>query len=373
LKSLPLAYANKIDNRQSAIGNNHHAPFPSSTDRRVYSRVAPLACCPLARVILTRVNEGPSRTLVIAVVGPTASGKSTLGIEIALKLNGEIINCDSVQVYQGIQIATAKVPFEERRGVPHHLIDFVSPHVNYTAGEWAREAVKVIDEIQSRGRIPILVGGTGFYLRALRQPFFPSPPTDEDLRKRLNEIRERHGPEHLHRILSRLDPAMAKTLYPRDWPRVQRSIEVVLQTGERMSAQKESRPEPHQSAQHLIVIALNPDRHELYERINRRTEEHFAVGLVDEVRELLAAGVPENSNALGAHGYRRVVEYLSDLRDLPGAIEQTKLDVRHYAKRQLTWFRREAGVEWFAGFGEDALLQEQVMSYLRSRLYTKTE
>jgi tRNA dimethylallyltransferase len=327
----------------------------------------------LARDILTHVNEAPSRNPVIAVVGPTASGKSTLGIEIALQFDGEIINCDSVQVYQGIQIATAKVPFEERRGIPHHLIDFVPPQVNYTAGEWARKAAETIDEIHSRHRLPILVGGTGFYLRALRQPFFPSPPTDEDLRRRLNEIRERHGPEHLHRILRRLDPAMATNLYPRDWPRVQRSIEVVLQTGQKMSFQKESRPEAHESAQNLIVIALNPDRQELYKRINRRSEEHFAAGLVDEVRDLLSAGVPANSNALGAHGYRRVVEYLNDLRDLPGAIEQTKLDVRHYAKRQLTWFRREAGVEWFVGFGEDASLQEQVISYLKNRLYTKTE
>src|ERR1041384_7496335 len=144
---------------------------------------------------------------MFAIVGPTASGKSTLGIEVALEINGEIINCDSVQVYKEIEIATAKVPLEERKGVPHHLIDFVSPNVNYTAGEWAREAAQKIEDIESRGRVPLLVGGTGFYLRALRYPFFVSPPTDESLRQRLTQIRERNGPEHLYRVLHRIDPA----------------------------------------------------------------------------------------------------------------------------------------------------------------------
>src|SRR5919106_690749 len=166
---------------------------------------------------------------MLAIVGPTASGKSTLGIEVALKINGEIINCDSVQVYQEIQIATAKVPVEERKGVPHHLIDFVSPNINYTAVEWAQEAARKIEEIESRGHVPLLVGGTGFYLRALRQPFFVSPQTDETLRRRLNSIRDRHGVEYLHRILRRLDPKAGAEFYPRDWPRVQRAIEVYLQ------------------------------------------------------------------------------------------------------------------------------------------------
>src|SRR5215217_4495556 len=160
---------------------------------------------------------------MFAIVGPTASGKSTLGLYIALQINGEIINCDSVQVYKEIQIATAKVPVDERQGVPHHLIDFVSPNINYTAVEWAREATKTIEEIESRGRVPLLVGGTGFYLRALRQPLFVSPPTDESLRKRLTRIREKHGPEHLHRLLNRIDPNAGRQLYPRDWPRVQRA------------------------------------------------------------------------------------------------------------------------------------------------------
>lgn len=310
------------------------------------------------------MTEGNPNRPILAVVGPTASGKSTLGIALALKLQGEIINCDSVQVYREIQIATAKVPLSERRGVPHHLIDFVSPHINYTAGEWAREANEKIAQIEARGGISILVGGTGLYLRALRNPFFPSPPTDNGLRLRLNELRERRGPEYLYRVLKRLDPASSLALFPRDWPRVQRAIEVRLQTGKPMSSQKASRPQPPEAAHRMRVFALNPPREELYRIINQRTEEHFRAGLVDEVKALLDKGVPANSNALGAHGYRRVVEHLRGERDLSSAIEQTKLDIRHYAKRQLTWFRREAGVEWFEGFGNEVDLQKQVFGAL---------
>ncbi|MEK6278849.1 MAG: tRNA (adenosine(37)-N6)-dimethylallyltransferase MiaA [Acidobacteriota bacterium] len=311
------------------------------------------------------MSSTESRNPVIAIVGPTASGKSTLGIEVALRLRGEIINCDSVQVYQDIQIATAKVPIHERQGIRHHLIDFVPPAINYTAGEWAREAAAKIDEIEGRGGMPILVGGTGLYLRALRNPFFPSPQTDEEIRRRLNELRERRGAEYLHRVLVKLDPSSAKELYPRDWPRVQRAIEVRLQTGKPMSEQKARRPEAHESTRRLRILALNPSRAELYARINKRTEEHFAAGLVEEVESLLSSGVPANSNALGAHGYRRVVEYLQGKRDLASAVEQTKLDVRHYAKRQMTWFRREAGVQWFEGFGEELHINQAVLDAVR--------
>lgn len=312
------------------------------------------------------MSANTSQKPVIAIVGPTASGKSTLGIEVALQLDGEIINCDSVQVYQEIQIATAKVPFAERQGIPHHLIDFVPPSINYTAVEWAREAARKIEEIESRGRVPLLVGGTGFYLRALRRPFFISPQTDESLRRRLNRIRERRGAEHLHKVLRRIDPKAAAELYPRDWPRVQRAIEVYLQTGQSIVDQKPDRPEAHESARRIRILALNPPRAELYARINERAEAHFAAGLVAEVQELLGRGVPPESNALGAHGYRRVVEFLHAKRDLASAIEQTKLDVRHYAKRQLTWFRHEEGVEWFDGFGEEKAVLASVLAALEN-------
>lgn len=302
---------------------------------------------------------------IIAIVGPTASGKSELGIELALHFDGEIINCDSVQVYREIEIATAKVPLGERRGIPHHLIDFVPPGVNYTAGEWARAAAEKIEEIEARGHMAMLVGGTGFYLRALRHPFFLSPKTDEGLRRRLTEIRARRGAAYLHRMLRRLDSQSALKLFERDWPRVQRALEVRLQTGKPMSEQMPARAEPPACAARIHVFALHPPRAELYERINERTEAHFAAGLVDEVRCLLSKNVPADSNALGAHGYRRVVEYLKGLRDLESAIEQTKLDVRHYSKRQLTWFRREPGVEWIEGFGHDPTIQERVLSRIK--------
>ncbi|HEX8455975.1 MAG TPA: tRNA (adenosine(37)-N6)-dimethylallyltransferase MiaA [Pyrinomonadaceae bacterium] len=307
---------------------------------------------------------------IIAVVGPTASGKSDLGIELALRFGGEIINCDSVQVYQGIEIATAKVPLAERRGVPHHLLDFVPPTINYTAGAWAEAAVRQIAEIEARGRLALLVGGTGFYLRALRQPFFPSPPTDALLRARLTKLRERRGAEHLHALLRRLDPASAARLEPRDWSRVQRALEVRLQTGAPLSLQQPARPAPPASAARLRLFALQPPRAALYARIDARAEQHFEAGLVEEVRRLLEAGVPSDTSALGAHGYRRVVEYLRGERTLRSALEQTKLDVRHYSKRQLTWFRREPGVEWFEGFGDSPEVQGRVVARVSELLET---
>ena len=297
---------------------------------------------------------------IVAVVGPTASGKSDLGIALALRLDGEIINCDSVQVYKEIEIATAKVPPAERRGVPHHLIDFVPPERSYTAADWARDALVKIDEIESRGRTVLLVGGTGFYLRALREPFFEAPPTDTTLRHRLVSLRERRGAEHLHKLLQKLDPERASRLAPRDWSRVQRALELRLQTGEKLSARLSQRAAPPPQAVRLRVFVLNPPRTELYRRIDLRAEAHFRSGLVEEVRGLLVRGVPTEGSALGAHGYRRVVEYLRGERTLESAVEQTKLDVRHYAKRQLTWFRRETGAEWVEGFGEDPAVLEEV-------------
>lgn len=309
------------------------------------------------------LNQSKEKS-VICIVGPTASGKSDLGIALALRFGGEIINCDSVQVYKEIEIATAKVTVEEMRGVPHHLIDFVAPEITYTAGEWAKDAAQKIVEIESRGKTAFIVGGTGFYLRALRQPFFESPQTDESLRKRFVKIREHRGAVHLHKMLKRIDPETAATLQPRDWSRVQRALEVYFQTGKRISEWQPQRIEPHECATRLKIFALNPSRDLLYERVNKRAEKHFEMGLVDEVKNLLAKGVPPDSNALGAHGYRRVVEYLNGERTLESAIEQTKMDIRHYAKRQLTWFRREEGVEWADGFGDDIAVQEKLIRIL---------
>jgi tRNA dimethylallyltransferase len=299
---------------------------------------------------------------IYAIVGPTASGKTALGVELALRVGGEVINCDSVQIYKCIQIATAKPTEEEKRGVPHHLIDYVDPNINYTAMDWARDAAEKIVEIEARSRVPILVGGTGFYLRTLRQPLFESPKTDETLRERLRAIQARHGAEHLHRMLARVDSDTASKLPPRDYVRVIRALEVYFQTGERLSAQQPHRIAAPEFADRIKLFVLSPPRDELYAKINARTEQHFASGLVDEVKQLLAAGVKDNTNALGAHSYRRVCEYLRGERELESAIERSKQDVRNYAKRQLTWFRGEANSIWFNGFGGQAEVQDQFFS-----------
>jgi tRNA dimethylallyltransferase len=289
---------------------------------------------------------------LIAVVGPTASGKSDLGIALAESFQGEIINCDSVQVYRGIYVATAKVPIEEQRGIPHHLIDIAEPEENFTAVEWAARARTAIAAIEARGRLAILVGGTGFYLRALATKFFDAPEIDQTLRPRLQQLLERRGPEHLHRLLTRVDPATAARYAPKDWSRVTRAIEVYFSSGAPLSFWQARTPEePTPDAARLFYLVLNPPREELYERINQRADLMVARGLVEEVRSLIAAGVPPNAKAFSAHGYRRVVEYLLGKRTLEDAIEQMKLDTRHYAKRQLTWWRKQANTFWLDGFG----------------------
>jgi tRNA dimethylallyltransferase len=304
-------------------------------------------------------------TKAFAIVGPTASGKTELGVELALRIGGEIINCDSVQIYKEIQIATAKPTCEEMRGVPHHLFDYVSPRVNYSAVDWSKDAIQKVAEIESRRQMAIFVGGTGFYLRVLRQPFFDSPPTDENLREKIKKIRIAKGAEYLHKILQRIDAKSADKLFPRDYVRVSRALEVRFQTGRPISAQQQDRPEPPAFANRLQIFVLNPPRENLYEKINRRTEIHFQNGLIEEVKILRESGIPDDSNALGSHGYRRVVEYLRGERTLESAIEQTKLDVRHYAKRQLTWFRREPGAIWLDGFGNDKTIQKKLLELIK--------
>lgn len=299
-----------------------------------------------------------------AIVGPTASGKSELGIKLALHLKGEIINCDSVQVYREIEIATAKVPVNERRGIPHHLIDFVPPRISYTAGEWAREAALKIEEIEARGHMALLVGGTGFYLRALREPFFPSPKTDENLRRRLTEIRERRGAEYLHRMLRRLDPPSAKKLFERDWPRVQRALEVYFQTGHHMSEAQLDMPAPPEISARIRVIVLSPPRADVYQRINKRVEEWFGTELQREVQSLIDSGVPTNAKVFKALGYRHMFEYLQGAWSHEEALNRMKIDERHYAKRQLTWFRREANAKWIYRFGDDPEALSEAIEFL---------
>lgn len=302
--------------------------------------------------------------LIPAIVGPTASGKSELGINLALARNGEIINLDSVQVYRQISIATAKVPLAERLGVPHHLIDIVEPTENFTAGDYARIAARTIHEVEERHHSAILVGGTGFYLRALVKPLFEGPLTDPQLRERLVISRDRYGPEHLHRILKRVDSKAAETLSPRDWSRTMRALEVYFQTGRRISdSQPETPPAPELAAR-IRVIALNPPREALYARINSRADEMFENGLVEEVESLIASGIPSSAKAFQAHGYRRVVEYLEGKRTREDALNQMKLDTRHYAKRQLSWWRSWPDVVWINRFGDDAGALEEAKRVL---------
>ena len=301
------------------------------------------------------MTSGPSQAhLITAIVGPTASGKSNLGIKLALARSSEIINLDSVQVYRRISIATAKVPFDERRGVPHHLIDIVEPTENFTAGDYARIAARTIQEVESRHHSAIFVGGTGFYLRALVKPFFEGPKTDLELRDRLVKLRDRYGPERLHRILKRVDPQAAQNLSPRDWSRTMRALEVYFQTGRRISESQPETPPAPELAARVRVIALNPPREELYARINSRADEMFESGLVEEVESLIASGIPPSAKAFQAHGYRRVVEYLAGKRTREDALNQMKVDTRHYAKRQLSWWRSWPGVMWIDRFGDDA-------------------
>jgi tRNA dimethylallyltransferase len=300
-----------------------------------------------------------------AIVGPTASGKSDLGIELALEFGGEIINLDSVQVYRGLYVAAAKVPPGDRRGIPHHLIDIADPTENFTAGQYARKAESAVKEIMARGRMPILVGGTGFYLRALVQPLFQSPETDLGLRDRLRRLLEARGAHHLHRMLARVDAASASAISPRDWSRTMRALEFRFQSGQRMSESKPKRPPSPDFAWRVVVIALNPPRPDLYSRINARAERMFQEGLVQEVLGLIDSGVPTDAKAFQAHGYRRVVEYIKGQRTLEAALEQMKLDTRHYAKRQLSWWRGWPGTRWINRFGNEPEALAEAMEHIR--------
>jgi tRNA dimethylallyltransferase len=302
--------------------------------------------------------------IIPAIVGPTASGKSELAIKLALAFNGEIINLDSVQVYRGIQIATAKVPLAERLGVPHHLIDIVEPTENFTAGDYARVAERTIEEIESRNHTAIFAGGTGFYLRALVKPLFEGPKTDLKIRQRLVSLRDKRGPQHLHRLLERVDPRTATRISSKDWSRTMRALEVYFQTGRRISELQPEMPAAPELASRVRVVALGPPRDELYERINNRADEMFTGGLVEEVQALMASGIPPTAKAFQAHGYRRVVEYLLGKRTREDALNQMKLDTRHYAKRQLSWWRAWPGVNWIHRFGDAPEAFDEARAYL---------
>jgi tRNA dimethylallyltransferase len=300
------------------------------------------------------VNEKPLVSLPI-VLGPTGSGKSGLALYIARALGGEIVNCDSLQVYRGFDIGTAKIPAAERQGVPHHLIDVIDPGQTFTAGDYARLAEAVLREIASRGRIPVLAGGTGFYLRALLDGLFPGPSRDESLRARL-EQREANHPGSLHRMLRRLDLSSAARIHPNDKNKTIRALEVRLIEGRPLSALFD-RGRAQLTGFHPIKLGLDPPRELLYARLNARTRAIFDHGLVDEVRHLLAAGVSRGSKPFESLGYKQALQVVEGSLTVERALESTELETRRYAKRQITWFRKEPGVHWLPGFGDDPRIE----------------
>ncbi len=307
---------------------------------------------------------------LLAIVGPTASGKSDLGIALAHKFNGEIINCDSVQCYRELYIATAKVPPAEQQGIAHHLIDIIAPTENFTAVDWAELARKTIQKIEARGKRAILVGGSGFYLKALATQFFAAPEIDPKLRPRMQRILDRKGSPFLYRLLKKIDPEYAATSSPNHWSRNIRALEVYFSSGKTFSEWQKISPEiPTPEAARLHYLVLQPPREELYQRINQRADVMIERGLLTEIQNLIAAGIPPNAKAFQAHGYKRFVEYLQGERILESAVEQMKLDTRHYAKRQWTWWRAKTNTHWLAGFGfEEKIIAEAVV--LAAKLFS---
>jgi tRNA dimethylallyltransferase len=305
---------------------------------------------------------------LLVVVGPTGSGKSDLAIRLAIEVGGEIVNCDSLQLYKGLDIGTAKVPEGDRRGVPHHLIDLLEPTQIFTAGEYAEAARVVVREIAARNRIAIVVGGTGFYLRALLEGLFPGPPRDAAVRARL-ESRERARQGTLHRILSRLDPASAARIHANDKNKLIRALEVRLLSGKPISTMFELGRDPLGGFR-PIKLGLDPPRKLLHERLDARTANIFARGLVEEVRALLAAGVPPDAKAFESLGYKQAVQVVEGRLSREEALLSTQIETRQYAKRQATWFRKEKAVHWLEGFGDDARVQEQALKIVEKELKT---
>ncbi len=300
------------------------------------------------------------------VLGPTGSRKSELSLRLAQELGGEIVNCDSVQIYHRFQIGTAKVPEAERRGIPHHLIDIVEPAGLFTAGDYAVAASAALRDIAGRRRIPIVVGGTGFYLRALLDGLSPGPPRDQALREKL-QSRERRRVGSLHRILTRLDPATAARIHPNDRNKTMRALEVRLVEGQPMS-ELFARGRRALAGFRPIKIGLSPDRELLYQQLDKRTADMFERGLMDEVRDLLAAGVPPDVKPFESLGYAQALQAVRGLITSEQAIESTQQETRRYAKRQLTWFRKERDVHWLNGFGEERSVQEQALALARAAL-----
>jgi tRNA dimethylallyltransferase len=292
-----------------------------------------------------------SRPVLVAIVGPTAAGKSALGIALARHLDGEIIACDSTAVFRGIDIGTDKVPASEQQGIPHHLIDVAGPTEVYSAARYIQDATPVIRAITARGRVPIVVGGTGLYFRALVRGLFPGPARHEALRGAFERLAAARGVGELYRWVARLDPGSALRIQPRDTKRLVRALEVALVSGVPMTTHFAATASPVADYD-VAAIGVRLPAADTAERVARRVEEQFARGVVAEVEALLAAGVPGCAQALCGLVYRQIVEMLEGVRDEAATRELIVRENRHYARRQLIWFRKEPTLTWIDGPGE---------------------
>lgn len=305
-------------------------------------------------------SNTPADPLLLVVLGPTASGKSALALALAERFSGEIVSCDSVAVYRNFEIGTAKPSREDRARIPHHLIDVADPPESFTAGEYARQGRATIREIAQRDHLPIVVGGTGLYLRALLEGLFPGPRRSEELRERLRSSAADRGPMYLHRILQRLDPASAAKIHPNDAAKLIRAVEVCLTARGPMSdLWREQGRDPLRGFR-ILRLGLNPPREQLYDRINRRAAQMFAEGLVAETQTLLRKyGDARAVTPIHSLGYRQAVQHLRGELSLDQAIAAAQQGHRNYAKRQMTWFRREPDVVWLEGLGNDPTVVTQ--------------
>jgi tRNA dimethylallyltransferase len=305
-----------------------------------------------------------SLPLLVVILGPTASGKTALSLNVAERLQGEIVSCDSVAVYRELEIGTAKPSKEERLRVPHHLTDIASPEELITAGDYSRLARQAIARITAHGRLPIVVGGSGLYLRALLEGLFHGPPRSEEIRLRLRERVAERGADYLHKLLFRVDPAAAQTIHANDVPKVVRALEVSISARAPMTGLWQQGRDALQGFK-ILRIGLNPDREALYQRINQRAREMFSAGLLEETRGLLdrygASVWPLNSL-----GYKQAMQHLRGELSLEQAIVAAQQGHRNYAKRQMTWFRREPEVNWFTEFGSNPAVQKHVVDLIRT-------
>ena len=297
------------------------------------------------------LRDPAGRPVLLALVGPTATGKSALALSLAARVGGEIVGCDSTAVYRGFDIGTDKVPAREQRGIPHHLVDVVDPAEVYSAARYSRDAARVVQEVTSRGRLPIVAGGTGLYYRALTRGLFEGPGRDAALRARLERVARRRGCGALHRFLARRDPASARRIHPSDEKRMVRALEVFLLTGRTLTDHFAETYSPI-AGHTVITVGLRLPMEQLEPRIAHRVDRQLAGGLLDEVRGLLAQGVPEDAGPFGGLVYRQALEHLRGERDLHSTRDLIVRENRRYARRQLTWFRKEAGVHWVETSGE---------------------